>query len=220
MIQVTTRNRPDVLEYSIRNTREHYDGFLIIIDDNSETKEANQRIAKKYDCAYSYNDKRRGIPLSKERGFRSLLSFDHQIWLDDDCYLRAPIDPIIEAMEYQGHILYLHEWAHIFEVESVGHGLVRFNSGTACFMTFRKDMYDDMKGFQAGFTMYGHWHNILSRNMAKHGLGEFVSLEGAHDYIHSFDLDGAPDDFGQGFSSCMTSDERRAEIKKSKHWHK
>jgi len=216
MIQYTTRNRPHVLEHSLDRTRANYDGFIIVIDDNSDTKEANQNIAKKYDCAYLYNDKRRGIPRSKERGFRSLLSFDYQFWFDDDCFLKGPIDRFKEAMEYQGHLLYLREWAHIKIKEKLDHGLISYSGATACFMTFRKDMYDDVKGFQAGFTKYGHWHHMLSQKMAKYGLDEYVSIDKVWHYLHSFDIDKIPPGFSHNFSSCMSKEERLDELQKWK----
>jgi len=214
----TTRNRPHVLEYSLKKTREAYDGFIVVVDDNSDTKEANQFICKKYDSAWLYNDVRRGIPLSKERGFRSLLTFDRQFWFDDDCYpLPGGLERFMEAMEYQGHLLYLKEWAHILKKTTLKHDLVSYYSATACLMTFRRDMYDAVKGFQVGFTKYGHWHNRLSQKLKSFGLDEFVSVKDASNYVYSFDLDHPPMDFDYHFCSSMSPEERKHELKT---WHK
>ena len=87
MIAFTTRNRPHVLEYSLKKTRQVYDGQIIVVDDNSDTREPNQFACNKYDAAHLYNETRLGIPRSKERGFRSLLDCSHQYWFDDDGYL-------------------------------------------------------------------------------------------------------------------------------------
>ena len=133
MISFTTRNRPKVLEYSLRKTREVYDGFIIVIDDSSDTKGYNKEICKRYDAAYEYNEKRRGIPRSKEVGFRSLLTFDRQFWFDDDCYPKAGwLEKFTEAMEIQPHLLHLKEWAHIYPMDDYGDGIIEYSGATAC----------------------------------------------------------------------------------------
>ena len=213
MIAYSTRNRPKVLEYSLSKTREVYDGFIIVVDDNSETREANEAICKKYDCAYLYNEKRIGIPRTKERGFRSLLSFDYQYWLDDDCFLKPGwMEKVQEAQEYYPHLLHLREWAHIKEIpfllngEPVKIGRVRqFTGATAPFMAFTKDLYPKMKGFQAGFGIYGEWHAALSLKLAS----GYFALKDSPKYIHSFDIDGIPEDFDYHFQSSLPMEERK-----------
>lgn len=211
MIAFTTRNRPHVLEYSLKKTREVYDGFIIIVDDHSSTKEANQFICKKYDCAWLYNDKRMGIPRSKERGFRSLLTFDYQYWLDDDCYVKQGwLEAIQAAQEEEPHLLHLKPWAHISKEED--HGLVtRYSGATACFMAFTSELYNEIKGFQVGYGIYGEWHGNLSEKLS----GGYFAMRESTNYIHSFDLDGVPVDFNYSFGSSLPMDERKhAQVKR------
>jgi len=203
MISYTTRNRPRVLEYSLKQTREVYDGFIVVIDDNSDTKEANESICKKYDCTWLYNDRRRGIPGSKERGFRSLLSFERQFWFDDDCFPRPGwMERFIDAQEFQEHLLYLKEWAHIKEIGR-DCGIVEYSGATACFMSFTKEIYDKVKGFHVGHPLYGGWHHTLSLK-----LGGYYSIENAGDYLYSFDIDRPPKDFDHHFCSSLPFEER------------
>ncbi len=202
-ISVTTRNRPRVLEYTLAKTREVFDGQIICIDDNSDTKAHNESICKKYDCLHLFNDTRYGIPRSKERGFRSLLTFDQQIWLDDDCYLKeGAIERLTEAMEMQPHLLYLRDWAHVKEIDR-NCGIVEYSGATACLMTFTKEIYDKVKGFHVGHPIYGGWHHTLSLK-----LGGYYSIENAQDYIHSFDIDKPPKDFNYSFGSSLPQHER------------
>jgi len=224
MLSFTTRNRPNVLAYSLRKTREHYDGFIVVIDDNSDDAHINEEIAKNYDCTYLYNTTRYGIPRSKERGFRSLLSFDQQFWFDDDCYPKVGwLDKILPAMQHQGHLLYLRNWTHIKAKidyyndyhKNLPGEVLAFTGATACFMSFRNDQYDLVKGFQAGFTKYGHWHSRLSQRLVE--LDEYVSIKNAQDYFHSFDVDGIPIDWKYSFQSCMSQAERKYELEK---WNK
>jgi hypothetical protein len=205
MIAYTTRNRPQVLEYSLSKLREHYDGFCVVIDDCSDTKES-ERIAKRFDCAYLYNDKRRGIPRSKERGFRSLLSFYYQYWFDDDCYPKPGwLDRIQEAQEYHGHLLHIKQWAHIRRIGDVQPGMVEYSGGTACFMSFTREQYEYVHGFQSGHGVYGGWHGALSQKLE----GGYIALKDSSDYFHSFDIDGIPSDFNGGFASSLSYEERR-----------
>lgn len=222
MIQFTTRNRPHVLEYSLRKTREVYDDLIIVIDDNSD-EDFNKDICKKYDCVYLYNEKRIGIPRSKERGFRCMLHSEKQFWFDDDCYPKEGFfERMEEAMQHQGHLLHLKEWAHIKEIRNYYDGsfdvlpgdLVSYTGASACFMSFRKDQYEKVKGFQAGFTKYGHWHSRLSQKLAE--LAEYVAVKDSSNYIHSFDLDGLPENFKYAFQSCMSKEERVRELEKWK----
>ena len=210
MVSITTRNRPHVLGYSLEKFREVYDGLIIVIDDNSETEEYNRLICKKYDATHLYNERRLGIPRSKERGFWALLSFDHQFWFDDDCFPKPGwLERMLEATAHQGHLLHLREWKFLRRKKVYKNSLVAYNSATACFMSFRADMYKDVEGFQAGFGVYGGWHNTLSQKMAKYGLDEYVAVERSSDYLHSFDVDGVPADFDYMFQSSLPPHERK-----------
>jgi len=210
MIQFTTRNRPNVLEYSLSKTREVYDGFIVVVDDHSQTRLFNREICTKYDAKLLYNEKRRGIPRSKERGFRSLKSYDYQFWFDDDCFpLEGWFERMEEAMETQGHLLHLKDWAHIKRKKVYPQGIVSYLSATACFMTFRKDMYESVRGFSKGWDFYGGWHAVLSQSMARYGVDKYVAVERSYDYIHSFDVDGVPPDFDYMFQSSLPQHERK-----------
>lgn len=215
-ISITTRNRPDVLRYTISKFKEYYrdDQLVIVIDDASDNPQENKDIVTEAGFLYILNGSRLGIPRSKERAFLAMQHCEHQFWFDDDCFPKSKdwINKLTEAMKFQGHLLYLHNWAHIHEVKTRPDGIIKYNSGTACFMSFRKDQYDMVMGFTADFLEYGHWHNWLS-----HRLGGFYSITGISSFIHSFDLDGVPKDFGHKFTSCMTIEERKAQLKKYYH---
>jgi glycosyltransferase involved in cell wall biosynthesis len=208
-ISITTRNRQRVLRYTL----ERFDDVLtdervIVIDDNSDNWQFNAALCKMYGVEYIRNKRRLGIPRSKNRAFKKLLDCDYQFWFDDDCFPKPGwSEAFIKGLEQKGHLLYLHQWTHIHEIRPPRNGIIQFNSGTACFMAFRKDYYPKIMGFADKYLLYGHWHNDLSR---KDG---FYSIVDAHKYIHSFDMDGAPKDFPGAFSSCMTIEERHEQIK-------
>jgi hypothetical protein len=212
MISYTTRNRPMVLDYSLKKLREIYDGFCIVIDDCSDPKWAslNKDLAMYYDCSYLYNETRWGIPRTKERGFRSLLTFDKQFWFDDDCYPKEGFFERMEgAMKHEPHLLHLREWAHIKKTETLDHNLAVYSGATACFMAFDKRIYDQIHGFQAGFGIYGEWHGKLSLKLS----GRYVAVENSSVWIHSFDVDGVPQDFDGHFQSSLPMEERKNFIK-------
>ncbi|KKL83080.1 hypothetical protein LCGC14_1978380, partial [marine sediment metagenome] len=137
-ISITTRNRPDVLRYTLAKFEEFWDENqgIIVIDDNSECWEENKEIVKGHEFYYVYSKERIGIPQSKNVGFQCLKDYDHQFWFDDDCFPKCAkwYEPFIEAMEYQGHLLYLRDWAHIHPVLHF-RNVVEYTGATACLMT-------------------------------------------------------------------------------------
>lgn len=206
-ISVTTRNRPAVLDYSLKRIVEHSDAEIIVIDDASDQPEFNSEICEKHGVKYLLNEKRRGIPGSKARGFRSLLHCDRQFWFDDDCFPKRGdwIEAFMEGMERQPHLLYLRNWAHIKEKHRFDK-LTSYTGASACLMSFTKEIYDQVEGFDIGHKLYGGWHHQLSIKLAV--LDEYVSLTNAPDYLHSFDLDRPPGDFKYAFMSSLPKEER------------
>jgi len=216
-IAITTRNRPEVLRYTLAKFYEFYNEnqLIVVVDDNSECRKENTEIVNGYGFCYLYNKERFGIPRSKNLGFQCLKDRDYQIWFDDDCFPKCANwhEPFIEAMEYQGHLLYLRNWAHIHPVLHF-RNVVEYTGATACLMTFRKDMYDDVEGFWEGFSMYGRWHPALTQRMFKHNAVKYGTLFRVEKYIYAFDIDGKPKDFEHEFGSCMSEAERQKEGKK------
>ena len=218
-IQISTYNRPDVLRHTLFQFREHHnDQFhIIVIDDASDHPEETQEITERFRFEYIQLTERTGIPHVKNIGFERLLEYDQQFWFDDDCF---PVSddwhkPILKAMERSGHILYLKEWCHVEKVADWYDNLVEYSHPTACFMTFDREMYPDVKGFSEGFPMYGSWHPILSQKMydCGHSIAPFMSLSNISTLLNSFDLDDKP----KGFKSSMSREERYTNLEK---WNK
>jgi len=215
-ISYITRNRYHVLKYSLERLAVPKDSTVVIIDDHSVDWKRNKALVRGLGFIYLRNEIRRGIPFSKERGFRCLQHCTHQFWFDDDCYPKVVgwEEPFIGAMQFQGHLLHLKPWAHVSPLQTYPQGITQYSGATACFMTFRKDMYKDIPGIGANPKMYGNrWHPDLSEKMAKYGVGEFVALTRSADYLHSFDIDGVPSDFDYSFMSSVDPKERRNERK-------
>ena len=211
-IIITTRNRSHVLEYSLKRFAEFckYDQ-IIVVDDGSDHWKRNRELCLQYGVVYIRNVKRKGIPYSKEKGFKCALNCDYQFWFDDDCFPKAHgwQDAFIKAMEIQGHLLYLKEWAHIRKVRHVEPNIIVYSGAAACLMTFRKDMYQDVFGICANPKMYGNrWHPDLSEKLQVYGVAPFCSIEGAEYLLHSFDLDRPPVDFDYSFQSSVDPNER------------
>jgi hypothetical protein len=134
-----------------------------------------------------------------------LKSFDQQIWLDDDCYLKeGSIEALKEGLKHRPHLLHLKPWAHIKLIGAAGPGIAQFTGATACMMAFDRSVYRQIPGFYAGHGIYGGWHHELSLKL----VDGYYALENSTDYIHSFDLDGVPSDFDYHFQSSLPQHER------------
>jgi glycosyltransferase involved in cell wall biosynthesis len=209
-IAITTRNRYQVLAYTLAKFNEFKtdDMKIVVVDDASEDWQHNMDLVEGYGFTYISTPERRGIPYCKEMGFQRLKGCDYQFWFDDDCFPRVKgwEQPFIDAMELQGHLLYLKEWAHIKIKRDLGE-LIEYTAATGCFMTFSADMYGDIKDL--GTQLYGgRWHPNLSDKMQKYGIGRYVSIKDAGKYLHSFDMDSEPKDFPYSFNSSVEQSAR------------
>jgi len=215
-ISYTTRNRPDALEYSLTKVREFLPqgAKVVVIDDNSDSvhRDRNAELSRGFE--YAYNEEWLGIPHSKHKAFQLLKDCDYQFWFDDDCY---PIcegwhEPFIDEMDKgQKHLLYMRKWLNFKCVKRVD-GLEVFNGVTACLMTFHKDTYKDIEGFNEGFGIYGVWHFGLTTKMYDRGhtIWWCATIANPGGYIYSFDLDGVPADCKiQRHRSAYTLAERK-----------
>jgi len=206
-VAVTTRNRYSVLDYSLKRIVENSPARIVVIDDNSDQPDFNREICEKHGAEYTHNKERLGIPHSKAVGFRMLMDCDRQFWFDDDCFPKVPgwIDAHALSMRDIPHLLYLREWAHI-KRKGIRGSVQSYTGATACFMSFTKEIYSKVEGFEKGHGLYGGWHHRLSQRLAV--WGDYVSLVNAADYLHSFDMDGAPSDFNYAFMSSLPQHER------------
>jgi len=200
-ISYTTRNRPEALEYVLTKMRQFLppEAKVVIVDDNSDDIFRNKNADLSHGFEYVFNEKRLGVPHSKNVGFQRLKDCDYQFWFDDDCYPMCEgwHLPFIDAMEGdQKHLLYMHKWMKFECVARIGN-LERFSGCTGCLLTFHKDTYVDVEGFHEGFTLYGMWHFALTTKMYDKGHSALwvATVADAGSYIHAFDINGCPADY-------------------------
>ena len=85
-IGITTRNRPDVIEFCVKQHLKHFNrnAKYLVVDDNSDDPDQNRKWAETIG-EYHYNEKRLGIAKSKNLCIKSL-DVDHLFLFDDDCF--------------------------------------------------------------------------------------------------------------------------------------
>jgi len=224
-ISITTRNRPEVFKYSLEQLRKFWNPqlkLIIINDSDKQFLETYQKIINQIrfpNAEHVINEKRLGIPHSKNIAFQKLKDCTHQFWFDDDCY---PVKDqwwidFIEASRIDNfhHYLYLKKWAHIKFIESKTPRTDIYSHGTACLMYFSAKAYPYIEGFHAAFKIYGWWHGVLSNDLHKAGLtpAPFISISNCTNVVKCHDLDPVPKELKGKFSSSMSQKERMQHLK-------
>ncbi len=207
-INISTRNRYHVLKYSLERFAKYKpeDSMIVVIDDDSVDWKRNKQLVKDYGFIYLKNEVRKGIPFSKERGFRCLKHCEVMFFFDDDTFpkVKGWEKPFIKGMKIKPHLAYLKKWCHIKPLGTARDGIVQYSGAAGCMMAFTKEMYPMIPGLGTG-SMYGGWHHHLSLKL----VGGYYSIENAQEYIYSFDIDHPPQDFDFAFNSSVSPEERK-----------
>lgn len=230
-IIITTFNRPNVLRFTVEKFKQlSGDGtsFLVVDDCSSmEHRRSNFQIAKSARFNYVLNPTRMGIANSKNVGLNVMRHCDYQFWFDDDCFPinRGWEEKFTTVMDAgQGHCLYLKNWAHVKLKQTIQLSnckMEEYNSATGCLMTFKREMYDDVAGFNDNTDIYAgtdaeDWHPKLSGKMKtlNWSMVPYGTIEDASKYINAFDIDHPnPRGFVGAFHSTLSLDVRKTRMK-------
>jgi len=206
-VGITTRNRPDVLEYTLRQ----FDRFtpkdirIVVVDDNSDDEDMNRRLAEQVGD-YHYNEVRLGVAKSKNECIKRLDS-DHIFLFDDDCF------PTCENW-WEPWIVGEH---HMVYSPGKGERKVKEHSkemegGLGCCLYFSRYCIKAVGGFDPDFGMWGYEHAEITNRISKAGLTSYVYICPLKDNVFSFDYSGSHDDGEGGYvwqsKSSITSDEK------------
>jgi len=207
-IGITTRNRPDVLAWSLR----HHEAFmpagaeLVIVDDASDTPYTDPRAW--------HSPQRLGVARAKNECLLRLARCEHVFLFDDDAY------PVrcgwAEYYMQQGFAHVSHSPANA----TFGMCVLRRHEGCnamswalGVMYYFTRACLDVVGGYDARMGLWGDEHVQLSRRIHAAGLtpAPFLSPVDTGAYVHALDLQPGPSPlgwFGGVFESCMTVDEK------------
>lgn len=200
-ISITTFNRPEVLEWSLRHFSKYktfYDSDIVIVDDNSSHKIhlKNEAVCKKYGFKYFYNTTREGIAKSKNIGLKYFKDKEFYILFDDDCFPKSDNYDLtfIEAFQKTGieHFVYTKEVDYIRSILKNEMYEV-FESCFGMCLFFTKNIIDNIGYFDEEFGMYGYEHAEMSQRAFLNGfcgtIKGYISPVNCGDYIYSLDQD-------------------------------
>jgi glycosyltransferase involved in cell wall biosynthesis len=212
-IGITTRNRPECLEASLRHFMEFgYGDKIVVIDDNSDVREINEAVIKSFDMPilYKYSHKRLGISLAKNACLWELSEMEHVFLFDDDAWPKRS-DWITEWIRINysngiGHSLYSVDCeanpeknralrAHVQVCGKVGSESTEMLALTNCFgvmLYFTRQCLDAIGGYDgSAANVYGYEHAQISERAGKAGFTnghKYISPSSASELIYSIDI--------------------------------
>lgn len=205
-IGITTRNRPDVLDWALRHHAAFMpaDARLVIVDDASD--------APRNDVRLWHSPRRMGVARAKNECLLRLSECEHVFLFDDDAF---PIR---------------HGWADFyigFGLAHLTHTIGQPHSGIVhdCYKShhphgvmcyFTRAALDAVGGYDVRFGLWGDEHVQLSRRIHAAGLTPwpFLSPTSTGAYVHAMDLQPEPTPLGWfagDFAATMSTDEKMRE---------
>lgn len=199
-VGITTRNRPHVLEWSLR----HFDTYhskneskFIIVDDNStsDNAELNKNICKKYNIEYVFNDDRLGVAKTKNISANNLQT-KFLFLFDDDTYPRRSGWDQHFILTYKKtnieHFCYIREVDHIKRIyKNDDIEIFKDCLGSCCFFT--KNCFDKLNGFDEEYGIFGFEHADISQRAFLNGfcgkLAGYYSPKNTQKFIYGLDTD-------------------------------
>lgn len=188
-VGVTTHNRPEVFQETIRRIRECSPGVKIVVVDDASTKPVA-------DATFRF-DQQAGIARAKNKCLELLDDCEHIFLFDDDCY---PLktgwwEPYVESPE--PHLMYL--FTHWSSGDPVGDSEVIFEDDRhvahsherGCMIYVHCSAVDKIGGMDPIFGLWGGEHGDWSNRIHAAGLTSFPYMDVKCPAIHSMDQHGA-----------------------------
>lgn len=208
-VGITTRNRSDVLNYTLERHRLYTKGKVVIVDDGGEERQN----VKEGGYEYVWHE-RKGIPASKNRCIELLKDCDYIFLLDDD---------IVPVKEWQQAYIEAHEahpeekclmWmTQINGLKAEKEKIDEYKRIQGClFSLTTKEKWDEEYGLY-GYADYSYANKLKTKGL----ITGFHSIKNAIEYFYSFDcMMPRPADFKGKFRSTMTAIEKTREQERNK----
>jgi len=228
-VGITTRNRPEVLNYVLSQFVKYRDKNqdIVVIDDCSTMSVAP--ICEKYGIDYIINEHRMGIAGAKNELVKEFAQHEGMVLFDDDCFPTQEgwYEHFLRAHKNhkQHHMIYAREYRRQpdengnnipvivledrFEYADVWKGCL----GVCIWLS--QYAIQKIGGWDPKFKRYGIEHHELTGRCYRANLsplGHYVSPLKISDYIWCFDTDGDHGDFKWIHRGCMTNEEKQEAI--------
>lgn len=202
-ISITTRNRPEMLEYCLRHfkTFSPFNAQIIVVSDDAsefDVAKKNKEICEQYNVFYIYNPMRLGIAKNKNKtiDYLKLFEYDYLFLFDDDCFpQKNDWDmPFIDLFKEFGiqHQMYLVPVGELHVVTATEQYEVFDNCSGFC-LFFTRAAIDKLEGMNPKFGIYGFEHAELTNRAHKFYLnqnyGKNICPTKAKEYLFSYDMD-------------------------------
>ena len=196
-VGITTRNRPEVLDYTLSQFMKFADKNqdIIVVDDYSDDKAATWDIINKYGIDMIENDTRLGIAKSKNELIKEFANHEGMVIFDDDCFPTQEgwYEHFLRAFKNhkQHHTIYARE-PQIMLSKRFAHADVWMGCLGVC-IWLSKYAVQKVGGWDPRFGIYGVEHHELTGRCYRAGLsplGHYVSPREISNYIWCFDTDG------------------------------
>ena len=219
-VGITTRNRPEVLDYTLSQFAKYADKNqdIIVYDDYSDDFEALGDVVPKYpDIHFVFGGERLGIAKSKNELIKEFSHHEGMVLFDDDCFPTQEgwYEHFLRAFKNhkQHHMIYAREpqimLSKRFEYADVWMGCL----GVCIWLS--KYAIQKVGGWDPRFGIYGVEHHELTGRCRRAGLsplGHYVSPREISNYVWCFDTDGDHGDFKWIHRGCMDDDEKKKAI--------
>ena len=222
----TTPNRFHVLDYCLKKHMEFRPAnckLIVVVDcGNWKFNKVDIHLCEG-DILY-FLTTHNGIAYSKNKCLELSQDADHVILLDDDVF---PIHKDWVQQYLNAHTAYPDQ--HVLMYMTEQHKLMkdygtitRYQRLSGVLFSLTRHAINTVGGFNTeGYKPYA-WHDISYHNrctnlkLAPKGM---CSINNAHDYLHSLDLDGLPEDFTEPFASSISAEQKEADWRAgAKQW--
>lgn len=211
-IGITTRNRPDILSYSLA----HFAHFAtenakyVVYEDASEEGKSSKPVVNNYindlDLTYVEGKTRKGIASAKNACLLELTDCDHIFLFDDDAWPRQEnwANRWIECSTQNqvGHSMYIHDDTSdpkleiFFIAQTIGEEPYLMDAWSNCMgvaLHFNRDCLNALGGYDTlnSRSFYGYEHAQISVRSAKAGFTKghrFLAPRMINEIVYSVDI--------------------------------
>jgi len=209
-VGITTRNRVDVLESTVKKFNEYYDDSVqyLVVDDNSDDPDSNRRWADLIGD-YHYNEERLGVAKSKNKCIE-LLDVDHLFLFDDDCIPIRPEwwKPWVESGI--NHMVYACQ--PNIQISRTTSSLIFWEGGFGCCLYLTRKCIETVGGFDPRFDMWGFEHAELTCRIGRTDLVTHQNICPKIPGVWSFDAQGSYQDIIWESNSSISEQEKQKQI--------
>jgi len=212
-IGITTRNRPEVLDYTLSQFVKYRDRNqdIVVFDDFSDNRQRVDAVCEKYGIDFMYHSERLGIAKSKNELIKEFVDHEGMILFDDDCFPTADgwYEHFLRAHKNhkQHHMIYAREpqimLAQRFRYADSWMGCL----GVCVWLS--KYAIQKVGGWDPRFGIYGVEHHELTGRCRRAGLsplGHYMTPRDMSTYIWCFDTDGDHYSCGCGWQGGPVKD--------------